>query len=282
MTKSVAFGRKLQHTTPQDISLQSGPPAISIRNLGLSYGGHKVLKNINFEARAGKITALVGPSGCGKSSLLSVVNRLSDLQACKVEGEVFIAEDNILHSAVNVLKLRRRIGMVFQKPSPFPMSIRENLLFPLREYGVKGDQLEKTLEDNLRLVGLWDEVKTRLNDSALVLSGGQQQRLCFARCLSLNPKVLLLDEPCSALDPRSTQIIEALIWHLRESHTILMVTHNLAQARRLADDVAVCCLSDGVGSIVESGKTAQVFDFPAHPVTAEYLGFETAEVRSSD
>ena len=248
-------------------------PAIQITDLSFSYGGKAILNHIRLEVKAGQITALVGPSGCGKSSLLSVINRLCDLHSCEVKGRVVIDNEDILSPTTDVLQLRRQVGMVFQKPNPFPMSIEDNLRFPLQEHGMREKrQLQQRIEECLTLVGLWDEVKDRLNQSALELSGGQQQRLCFARCLSLNPRVLLLDEPCSALDPMSAGIIEELITRLRGQYTILIVTHNLAQARRIADEVAMCWMIDGVGYIVEAGETTRVFDFPKHPVTAAYLG----------
>lgn len=261
-----------QADTACDADPVSAAPAIEISDLAIHYGDKTALSGASLQVKAGRITALVGPSGCGKSSLLSVINRLSDLQACTVTGQVLIDGKDILAPATDIMALRRRVGMVFQKPNPFPMSIADNLRFPLREHGIRAPvQLRQRVEEVLTLVGLWDEVKDRLHHSALQLSGGQQQRLCIARALCLSPRVLLLDEPCSALDPLATAVIEKLISSLRGRYTVLMVTHNLAQARRIADEVAVCWVRQGSGYIVEAGETAQVFEFPSRAITAAYL-----------
>lgn len=266
--------RNNQVSTSTQISspAQTLPPVIALDNVSIRYGDTLALNNASLRVAGGSITALVGPSGCGKSSLLSVINRLSDLNHCEVGGEVRIADTNILAADTDVMQLRREVGMVFQRPNPFPMSIFENLRLPLREHGIRDQTLQRQkIETVLRQVGLWDEVSDRLQQSALMLSGGQQQRLCIARALILQPRVLLLDEPCSALDPVSTQVIEELISKLRGQYTVLMVTHNLAQARRIADHVAVCWVDNSVGCIVESGPTAQLFEAPQTAVSAAYL-----------
>jgi len=247
-------------------------PAVTLKNVNICYSDKAAIKNVNLVLGGGKVTSLVGPSGCGKSSLLAAINRLSDLQLASVTGKISIAEQDIFANDVSVDTLRKKVGMVFQKPNPFPMTIADNLRFPLREHGLK-DKTELDRQVRLRLeeVGLWAEVKDRLNDSALLLSGGQQQRLCIARALSLSPKVLLLDEPCSALDPMATAVIEQLILNLRGRYTIFMVTHNLAQARRISDDVAVCWMNEGVGYVVESGTTDAIFTSPQETITKHYI-----------
>ena len=222
---------------------------------------------------ARRITALVGPSGCGKTSFLSCLNRLADLvPSCSVSGAVFLDGKDIRAPDCDVMGLRRRVGMIFQKPNPFPLSVRKNLEFPLREHGLRDRAgLDRAVEAALRDVGLWDEVKDRLGAPALALSGGQQQRLCIARAIALEPDVLLMDEPCSALDPLSSGVVEDLVARLRRRYTVLIVTHNLAQARRLADQVAVFWAVDGVGRLVEHGDVQQIFDAPRDPLTAAYV-----------
>lgn len=245
---------------------------VTLTNVNISYLNKVAIKNVNLTLAGGKVTSLVGPSGCGKSSLLAAINRLSDLQNACVTGAISIAGQDVLDSDISVDILRKKVGMVFQKPNPFPMTIADNLRFPLREHGLK-DKVELNRQVRLRLeeVGLWAEVKDRLNDSALLLSGGQQQRLCIARALCLSPKVLLLDEPCSALDPIATAVIEQLILSLRGRYTIFMVTHNLAQARRVSDDIAVCWMNDDVGYIVETGSTETIFTKPNEEITKNYI-----------
>jgi len=216
---------------------------------------------------------MVGPSGCGKTSFLYCLNRLTDLiPGCRISGKINIDTVDILGSHIDVLELRRRIGMVFQRPNPFPVSIWKNLEFPLREHGVRDKgEIRTRIEGVLKGVGLWDEVKGRLHTSALALSGGQQQRLCIARALVLKPEVLLMDEPCSALDPISSGIVEDLIAGLKGKYTVLIVTHNLAQARRIADDVAVFWLQEGSGRLIEYGPKDQIFASPREELTAAYL-----------
>ncbi|MFG0332124.1 MAG: phosphate ABC transporter ATP-binding protein [Maioricimonas sp. JB049] len=246
---------------------------VQVDQLAVHYGPQRVLSGVNLTAEAGRITALIGPSGCGKTSLLSTLNRLCDLvPGCRVEGTVRIGGVDVRHRDVDVLQLRRRVGMIFQKPNPFPLSIRRNLELPLREHGLT-DRLAQAerIESTLQSVGLWEEVKDRLDRPALVLSGGQQQRLCIARALALQPQVILLDEPCSALDPISTAVIEELLLELRSRLTQIVVTHNLAQARRIADDVAFFWMKDGTGQLIERGPAEQIFAAPGDPLTQAYV-----------
>ncbi len=248
-------------------------PFIQTWSLRLSYGDKLVLDDVNLSIYKGRITALVGPSGCGKTSFLTSLNRLTDLiSGCRVAGEIHVDGMNVLSPQTDVIQLRRRIGMIFQKPNPFPLSIRRNLEFPLREHGLRRrDLIEHTVERTLKEVGLWDEVQDRLDSPALTLSGGQQQRLCIARALALSPEVLLMDEPCSALDPLSSGIVEDLITSLRERYTMLIVTHNLAQARRIADHAALFWVQNGTGRMIEYGPSEQFFESPRDPLTAAYV-----------
>lgn len=248
-------------------------PFIEVDRLSLHYGGKPAFQDVTLSINKGYITALVGPSGCGKTSFLTCLNRLTDLIAgCRVSGRIRIETFDVLAPGLDVIQLRRRIGMIFQKPNPFPLSIRRNLEFPLREHGVRDRaQLTQTVETTLRDVGLWDEVKDRLDSPALALSGGQQQRLCIARSLALAPEVLLMDEPCSALDPLSSGIVEDLIVSLRERYTILIVTHNLAQARRIADHAAFFWVQHEAGQLIETGTSQQIFEEPRDPLTAAYV-----------
>ena len=246
---------------------------IETRNLRLDYKDKTAFQDVSLSVGKGCITALVGPSGCGKTSFLMCLNRLTDLIAsAKVSGAIRIDGQDILTRHVDVLQLRRRVGMIFQKPNPFPLSIWRNLELPLREHGVSGkQQVRNEIEAALKAVGLWAEVKDRLNAPAQALSGGQQQRLCIARALALKPEVLLMDEPCSALDPLSSGVVEDLITSLRKRYTVIIVTHNLAQARRIADSVAIFWVQDGSGRLIESGTTKQIFEHPSDPLTASYI-----------
>ncbi|MDZ8138530.1 MAG: phosphate ABC transporter ATP-binding protein [Nostoc sp. DedQUE04] len=248
-------------------------PLIQIENLTLQYAQKTALANVNLAVNAGEILALVGPSGCGKTSFLGCLNRLSDMiPKCRVQGRIRIGSLEVLNPKINVIALRRQVGMIFQKPNPFPFSIWQNLELPLREHGIRDrHQIDTIIETSLEDVGLWQEVKDRLQSSALALSGGQQQRLCIARALALQPEVLLLDEPCSALDPISSNVVEDLIISLRQRYTLLIVTHNLAQAKRIADRVALFWVQDGIGQLIESGTVEQVFNHPQHPLTVAYV-----------
>ena len=241
---------------------------LSIRNLDLYYGSFQALKNINLDVPAGEITAFIGPSGCGKSTLLKSLNRMNDLiEGCRITGNVFLdGEDIFAHMDVNVL--RRRVGMVFQKPNPFPMSVYDNVAYGPRTHGVRGKaKLDDLVERSLRGAAIWDELKDRLNKSALGLSGGQQQRLCIARALAVEPEVLLMDEPTSALDPISTSRIEELALELKDRYTIVIVTHNMQQAARISDRTAFFLL----GEIVETGLTSELFATPKDKRTEDYI-----------
>ena len=248
-------------------------PLIEVDGLSLQYGEHRAFSGVSMSIPRGCITALVGPSGCGKSSFLMALNRLSDaIPTARVQGRVALAGEDIRRADVDLVGLRRRVGMIFQKPNPFPFSIRRNLSYPLKEHGIRGKaELDDRIEAVLRDVGLWDEVKDRLDKSALALSGGQQQRLCLARALALHPEVLLLDEPCSALDPIAAAIVEELIGRLRGRLTVVIVTHNLAQARRIADHVALFWARDRGGELIEHGTAKRFFEDPQHELTRAYI-----------
>lgn len=247
------------------------PPEVRVKNLSLFYQKTPVFRPLNLTLEAGKINAIIGPSGCGKTSFLNCLNRLIELdEGAKVTGQVYLGETDI--QSIPVWQLRRSVGMVFQRPSPFPLSIYRNLAFPLKEHGIKSkSQRNALIEQSLQDVGLWDEVKDRLSASALSLSGGQQQRLCLARAIALKPQVLLMDEPCSALDPLSSEVIESLVLNLKGLYTIVIVTHNLAQASRIADQVAVFWHNQGIGELIEVGSTQQIFRNPQHPSTQAYV-----------
>lgn len=242
---------------------------ISVRGLNLYYGGNHVLKNVSMEIKERKVTALIGPSGCGKSTFLKCINRMNDLaEHVRIEGKVLLDGEDIYDERVDVTLLRRRVGMVFQQPNPFPMSIYDNVAYGPRVHGMKHkEQLETRVEQALRRAALFDEVKDRLKKPALGLSGGQQQRLCIARALAVEPEVLLLDEPTSALDPVATGKIEDLMKNLRENYTLVIVTHNMQQAVRVADDTAFFL----AGEVVESGSTDSLFRWPKDRRTMMYV-----------
>ncbi|MDQ3268734.1 MAG: phosphate ABC transporter ATP-binding protein [Pseudomonadota bacterium] len=248
-------------------------PILQVENLHVRYGRTPALAGVTMPIHRGCITAVIGSSGCGKSTFLSCLNRMTDLTpSCGVSGRVSLDGRDIFARDTDLIALRRRVGMIFQKPNPFPLSIRRNLTFPLGQHGVRDRAtLAHKVETALRQVGLWDEVKDRLDASALDLSGGQQQRLCLARALVLDPEIILLDEPCSALDPIASGVVEDMIAALRGRYTTVIVTHNLAQARRIADDVAMFWVRDGVGTLVEHGSASAVFDAPRSDVTAAYI-----------
>ncbi len=248
-----------------------------IRDLCLWYGQSQALRGLDLDLPRGKITALVGPSGCGKSSFLMCLNRLIDLvPETRTTGCICLDGEEILQDVRCAPVLRRRIGMIFQRPNPFPLSIQRNLELALLEHGVKeAEERRHRMEEALRDVGLWEEVRQRMQEPAETLSGGQQQRLCFARALVLAPEVLLLDEPCSALDPMAAEVVEKLILRLRGRYTIALVTHNLAQARRLADELAVFWMQEGAGTVLCSGPAAAMFAAAPHPTAAAYLCGQT-------
>ncbi|PKN28691.1 MAG: phosphate ABC transporter ATP-binding protein [Deltaproteobacteria bacterium HGW-Deltaproteobacteria-21] len=242
---------------------------MTARQLSFFYGGFKALDDVSLDFYANRVTALIGPSGCGKSTLLRCLNRMNDLIPIgRAEGEVLLDGRNIYDPQVDVVGLRRQVGMVFQKPNPFPKTIYENVAYGLRVNGAKDRTLiDSKVEESLRQSALWDEVKDRLHDSALGLSGGQQQRLCIARAMAVEPQVLLMDEPASALDPIATQKIEELISQLKESVTIIIVTHNMQQAARVSDITAFFYL----GRMVESGETDELFTRPKLKQTEDYI-----------
>ena len=248
-------------------------PHIRVRQLSIAYNDQTILDSVSLDIYKGCITALIGPSGCGKTSFLTALNKLTDLShSARVKGQVMFDGQDLVSDTVNTLNLRRRIGMIFQRPNPFPLSIRRNLDLPLKEHGVRDNNLrKKKIETALRDVGLWEEVKDRLDHSALSLSGGQQQRLCIARALVLEPEILLMDEPCSALDPISSAVVEELIMRLQGSYTIIIVTHNLAQAKRVANYAAFFWMKERVGNLVEFAQCANLFESPQHALTAAYI-----------
>lgn len=257
------------------VSATKHPPdaVIACRDVSISYGGQVVVGPVSLDFPGGEITAIMGPSGCGKSSLLQALNRISDLiPGCHVQGDVWFDGSPIFDKRTDLIDLRRRVGMIFQKPNPFPLSIRRNIELPLQEKGVRDrHQRREIVARVLEEVGLWGEVSDRLDAPALQLSGGQQQRLCIARALALEPRVLLFDEPCSALDPLSSQTVENLIRSLCRKTTIVIVTHNLAQARRIADRAAMFWYEAGAGRLIESGTASDIFERPKHAVTRAYL-----------
>ena len=242
---------------------------LSVKDLCLWYGSHQALKDINTEIPEKSITALIGPSGCGKSTFLKTLDRMNDLiPDVKITGSVRYKGEDIFDPSVDVSELRRQVGMVFQKPNPFPMSIYDNIAYGPRTHGMKNKaKLDEIVEQSLRGAAIWDEVKDRLRKNALGLSGGQQQRLCIARALAVEPEVLLMDESTSALDPISTSKIEDLACELKDRYTVVMVTHNMQQAARISDNTAFFLL----GELVEFGKTEQVFSTPADKRTEDYI-----------
>jgi phosphate transport system ATP-binding protein len=245
------------------------PTKISVKNLQFYYGQNHAVKNVNLPLYTNKVTALIGPSGCGKSTLLRVLNRMYDLYPGQhAEGEVLLDGENILAGAQDLNLLRSRVGMVFQKPTPFPMTIYENIAFGVRLYDkLSRTDLDARVETALRGAALWDEVKDKLNASGLSLSGGQQQRLCIARTVAIQPEVILFDEPCSALDPISTAKVEELIDELKDKYTIAIVTHNMQQAVRVSEYTAFMYL----GELVEFGTTTQIFTAPENQRTQNYV-----------
>ena len=240
----------------------------TIENLDLYYGDFKALKNINLNISPNEITAFIGPSGCGKSTLLKSLNRMNDLvEGCRINGKVLLDGQDI-YGNMDINLLRKRVGMVFQKPNPFPMSIYDNIVYGPRTHGIRSKvKLDDLVERSLRDAAIWDELKDRLKKSALGLSGGQQQRLCIARALAVEPEVLLMDEPTSALDPISTSKIEDLAVELKKNYTIVMVTHNMQQAARISDKTAFFLL----GEVVEYGETEQIFSMPKNKKTEDYI-----------
>ena len=243
--------------------------AFTVQNMDLYYGSFHALKNVNLNLASGEITAFIGPSGCGKSTFLKSLNRMNDLvEGCKITGDIRLMGEDIYDKRMDVSLLRRRVGMVFQKPNPFPMSVYDNIAYGPRTHGMrKKAELDEIVEKSLRDAAIWDELKDRLKKSALGLSGGQQQRLCIARALAVKPEVILMDEPTSALDPISTSKIEDLVMDIKHDYTIVMVTHNMQQAVRVSDTTVFFLL----GEIIESGATGQMFSVPKDKRTEDYI-----------
>ena len=265
----VQYSTYNENFNPQECKIK-----LLANKVNLYYSGFRALKDISLDIPDCAITALIGPSGCGKSSFLRIFNRMNDLiSGARVEGKIEVSGMSILDKSIDVVELRKKIGMVFQKPNPFPMSIYDNVAFGPRRHG-KNDRNEvsDTVEKSLRHAALWDEVKDKLNQSALALSGGQQQRLCIARVLAVEPEVILMDEPCSALDPIATLKIEELMRQLVKDYTIVIVTHNMQQAARVSDMTAFMMIEDDrAGTLVEYGPTSEIFTNPKNKKTEDYI-----------
>jgi len=249
--------------------VEKGPSIIETRNLNLWYGEKQALADITMEVERNRVTALIGPSGCGKSTLIRVFNRMNDLiDSCRVEGSVLIDGEEIYRPTADVVTIRKKVGMVFQKPNPFPKSVYENVAYGPRIHGItEKKELDRIVVESLQNAALWNEVKDRLHDPANGLSGGQQQRLCIARCLAVEPEIILMDEPCSALDPIATAKIENLIDILKRSYTVVIVTHNMQQAARVSDFTGFMYL----GKLIEFGETTRIFENPREELTANYV-----------
>ena len=250
----------------------TAPPVISLQDVSFYYGEFRAVKGITFDVPTHRITSIIGPSGSGKSTLLRSINRMNDLiPGTRVEGKIMYHDEDLYASYVDPVEVRRRIGMVFQKPNPFPKSIYDNVAFGPRLNGFKGD-LDGLVEASLRRAAIWDEVKDKLKQSGLSLSGGQQQRLCIARAIATDPEVILMDEPCSALDPRATLQIEQLMAEIKERYTIVIVTHNMQQAARASDKTVFLNMAeDHAGYVVEQGPTVQIFTDPKQQLTEDYV-----------
>ena len=255
--------------SPEPVDMSKHPAIIEVENLHLYYGQSHALKDISLTMRKNQVTAFIGPSGCGKSTLLRCLNRMNDLiDSVRIEGSIRLDKDEITGRSTDVISLRRRVGMVFQQSNPFPKSIYENIVYGLRIAGINDKAtLDETVERSLKGAAIWNEVKDRLHDSALGLSGGQAQRICIARAIATNPEVILMDEPCSALDPLSTLKIEELIDELKEQYTIVIVTHNMQQAARVSDATAFFYL----GELIEMGDTKKIFTNPEKQQTEDYI-----------
>jgi phosphate transport system ATP-binding protein len=249
--------------------VEKSPPIITTKDLNLWYGEKQALADITMDVERNRVTALIGPSGCGKSTLIRVFNRMNDLiDSCRVAGSVLIDGEEIYRPGADVVAIRKKVGMVFQKPNPFPKTIYENVAYGPRIHGIReGGELDRIVEVSLRDAALWNEVKDRLHDPATGLSGGQQQRLCIARCLAVQPEIILMDEPCSALDPIATAKIENLIDLLKRTYTVVIVTHNMQQAARVSDFTGFMYL----GKLIEFGETTRIFENPGEELTANYV-----------
>ncbi|WFD11214.1 phosphate ABC transporter ATP-binding protein PstB [Tepidibacter hydrothermalis] len=245
------------------------PVKMKVSNLDFYYGSFKALKNINIDIEEKKVTAFIGPSGCGKSTFLRTLNRMNDLiEGTKLSGDIVLDGEDIYSNIIEVEDLRKRVGMVFQKPNPFPKSIYENIVYGLKKQGIRDKKrLDEVVEKSLRGAALWDEVKDRLDKSAYGLSGGQQQRLCIARAIAMEPEVILMDEPTSALDPIATSKVEDLIQELKKDYTIVIVTHSMQQAARISDNTAFFLM----GEVIEFGETNKIFTTPKNKKTEDYI-----------
>lgn len=264
-TSSRAFDGRATHQVRGQANTEA---VIRARDFCLNYGDKVGVKNISIELYPASVTAIIGPSGCGKSTFLRSINRMNDLIPCiRTSGVLEVDGQNVYDRRINLVNLRQQVGMVFQKPNPFPKSIRDNVAYGPRLQGMRGDDLEAVIERSLEAAALWDEVKDRLGRNALALSGGQQQRLCIARALATNPRVLLMDEPCSALDPIATSKVEELIMNLKNHYTIIIVTHNMQQAARVSTRTAFFCM----GELIEYGDTSTIFTCPCVRQTEEYV-----------
>ena len=270
MAESLTTAPQLSKLPSRTSELKETPLKIRAENLNFYYGDVRVLHEISISLHSNQVSAFIGPSGCGKSTFLRTLNRMNDIiPGIRVEGKILIDDRNIYQGGTDVVDLRRRVGMVFQKSNPFPKSIFENVAYGIRINGMARDRndLTERVEQSLQHAALWDEVKDRLHASALALSGGQQQRLCIARALAVRPEILLMDEPASALDPIATQRIEELIYDLKKDYTIVIVTHNMQQAARVSDYTAFFWL----GKLVEFGRTEQIFTTPKEKLTEDYI-----------
>ena len=263
-----ARAREMGTMVPDEASAPAHPVRMSVKNLDLFYGDFHALKDVSIDIRDREVTSFIGPSGCGKSTLLRTLNRMNDLvKDCRIEGSITLDGEDI-YKDYNVTSLRQQVGMVFQRPNPFPMSIFDNVAYGPRGLGIKNHaELEEIVEESLTKAALWDEVKDKLKSSGLGISGGQQQRLCIARAIATRPQVLLMDEPTSALDPISTQVVEQLALELKRDYTLVVVTHNMQQASRISDSVAFFLL----GELVEHAPTGELFRAPKDQRTADYL-----------
>ena len=260
----------LRTIAAEEVSAPAGPPKMTAHGVSVFYGDKKAIDDVSIDVDQENVTAFIGPSGCGKSTFLRTLNRMNDtIASARVEGAIALDGEDIYASGMDVVQLRARVGMVFQKPNPFPKSIYENVAYGPRIHGLAESktEMDQIVERSLRRAGLWDEVKDRLSESGTALSGGQQQRLCIARAIAVDPEVILMDEPCSALDPIATAIIEELIDELRENFTIVIVTHSMQQAARVSQKTAFFHL----GNLIEEGKTSDIFTNPKHKQTQDYI-----------